>query len=232
MISIWKLTISTFRLDIPKFSKISLTIAVDRNVVIKLLNRGKSSAEILKRLYMNRSTIWKIVKKLQRDQKHSWPTRARKKMEYPLPSTYQKHEEKAATKPSPKLQPLAHRSWYEQIHHAPDVDGRSGRWSPSRCCIARSLRPIMWPWGTKNAGKSFRRWPTARCRTSCSRTRRNSTSSRWQTSKMTKFVLPRHPQRRGSSPDAKICSLSWFCFGRPSQRPGGSLCFLCPMESN
>ena len=56
--------------------------------------------------------------------------------------------------------------------------GTIWEWSLSRCCIARSLRAIMWQWGSKNAGKFSRRWPTARCRTSCSRTRRNSTSSR------------------------------------------------------
>ena len=49
------------------------------------------------------------------DLKYPWPTRARKKTECPLPSTPENHEEKAATKLSPKL--------YQQIHHAP---GRSG----------------------------------------------------------------------------------------------------------
>ena len=43
----------------------------------------------------------------------------------PLPSSTQKQREKGATKPSPKLQNLGHRSRYEQIHHAPDVEGRS-----------------------------------------------------------------------------------------------------------
>ena len=102
--------------------------------------------------------------------------------------------------------------------------------SPLRCCSARSLRPILCPWRPKNAEKSSRRWPTARCRTSFSRTRRNSTSSRWLASKITEFGLSRHPQRKGSSPDTKIRSLSWF--GRSWQRPGGPLCFLCPLEPN
>ena len=60
------------------------------------------------------------------DQKHLLPTRARKKTECPLPSTPQKHEGKAATKPSPKLQNLCYRSPCEQIHHAPGSEGRSG----------------------------------------------------------------------------------------------------------
>ena len=39
---------------------------VDRNVVIKLHKRGKSNVENAKRLDMNRSTVWKIVKKFQK----------------------------------------------------------------------------------------------------------------------------------------------------------------------
>ena len=46
---------------------------------------------------------------------------------------------------------------------------------------------------------------------------------------MTEFGLVRHPQREGS-PDAKIRSLSLF--GRLAQKPGGLVCFLCPLESN
>ena len=41
-------------------------------------------------------------------------------------STPQKHEGKAATIPSPKLQNFGHRSRCEQIHYAPCVEGRSG----------------------------------------------------------------------------------------------------------
>ena len=65
MIIIWKLTISTVRLGIPKFSKISFTNIADRNAVIKLSKSGKSNVEIAKLLDMNRSTVWKIVKKFQ-----------------------------------------------------------------------------------------------------------------------------------------------------------------------
>ena len=54
MITVLKLTISTFRLGIPKFPKISYTMAVDRNAVIKLHKSGKSNVEILKRLEVNR----------------------------------------------------------------------------------------------------------------------------------------------------------------------------------
>ena len=60
------------------------------------------------------------------DRKHPWPTRARKKTECLLTSTSQKHEGKAATKLSPKLQKLGHSNRCEQIHHAPDVEGQSG----------------------------------------------------------------------------------------------------------
>ena len=40
-------------------------MAVDRNMVIKLNKSGKSNVEIAKRLEMNRSTVWKIVKKFK-----------------------------------------------------------------------------------------------------------------------------------------------------------------------
>ena len=60
------------------------------------------------------------------DRKHTWPTGARKKTECPLTSNPQKHEGKAATKPSPKLQNLSHRSRCEQIRHVPGVERQSG----------------------------------------------------------------------------------------------------------
>ena len=50
MITIRKLAISTFRLGIPKFSKISFTMAVDQNAVIKLHKSRKSNVEIAKRI--------------------------------------------------------------------------------------------------------------------------------------------------------------------------------------
>ena len=40
-------------------------MAVDQNAVIKLHKSGKSNVEIAKRLHINRSTVWKIVKKFQ-----------------------------------------------------------------------------------------------------------------------------------------------------------------------
>ena len=38
-------------------------MAVDRNAASKLNESGKSNVEIAKRLDMNHSTVWKIVKK-------------------------------------------------------------------------------------------------------------------------------------------------------------------------
>ena len=65
MIPIWKLTVPTYRLGIPKFSKISFTMAVHRNAVIKLHKSRKSNVEIAKRQDINHSMVWKIVKKFQ-----------------------------------------------------------------------------------------------------------------------------------------------------------------------
>ena len=49
---------------IPKFSKISFTMAVGRNAVIKPHKSEKSKVEIVNLLELNRSTMWKIVYKL------------------------------------------------------------------------------------------------------------------------------------------------------------------------
>ena len=70
----------------------------------------------------------------------------------------------------------------------------------------------------RNAENSSR--PTARCRTSCSWTRRNLTSSRWQTSKMIEFGLPRYPQTDGSSPDANPQSVMvWAAITETGRSP-------------
>ena len=123
---IWKLTISSFWLGIPKFSKINFTIAVDRNAVIKLHKSKKSNVEIAKRLDMNYSTVWKIVKKFQEIGKPLDRPRRGRKQSVCSPSTPRKHKGKAATKPSPKLQNLGLRSRCKQIHYAPGVERRSG----------------------------------------------------------------------------------------------------------
>ena len=50
---------------IKKFSKIIISMFIDRNIVIKLHKSGESNSEIAKRLKMNRTTVWKIIKKFQ-----------------------------------------------------------------------------------------------------------------------------------------------------------------------
>ena len=40
-------------------------MSIDRNIVIKLHKSGVSNSEIAKRLKMNRTTVWKIIKKFQ-----------------------------------------------------------------------------------------------------------------------------------------------------------------------
>ena len=42
-------------------------MAVDRNIVIKFHKQGESNSSIAKRLKMNRTTVWKIVKKFKED---------------------------------------------------------------------------------------------------------------------------------------------------------------------
>ena len=165
------------------------------------------------------------------DRKHCWPTRARKKTECPLPSTPRKHEGKAATKPSPKLQNLGHPSRCEQIYHAPGVEGQS---------VGEALQDAASPDGYGQSCDQAHEDPIMQG-THLGDGRRHAAEpcvhgqeEIWHPAggklKMTEFGFPRHPQKEGSSLDAKIRSLSWF--GWPSQRPGDSLCFLCPLESN
>ena len=40
-------------------------MSIDRNIVIKLHKSGESNSEIAKQLKMNRTTVWKIIKKFQ-----------------------------------------------------------------------------------------------------------------------------------------------------------------------
>ena len=113
----------------PRYTKILknyFTIAVNRNAVIKLHRSGKSNVEIAKRLDMNRSTVWKIVKKFQKTgNTFDQPGRKRKRS-VRSPQLPEKQEGNAATKPSPKLKNLGHRSRCEQIHHAPGIEGQAG----------------------------------------------------------------------------------------------------------
>ena len=41
-------------------------MSIDRNIMIKLHKSGESNSEIAKRLKMNRTTVWKIIKKFQK----------------------------------------------------------------------------------------------------------------------------------------------------------------------
>ena len=40
-------------------------MSIDRNIAIKLQKNGEGNSEIAKRLKMNRTTVWKIIKKFQ-----------------------------------------------------------------------------------------------------------------------------------------------------------------------
>ena len=102
MITICKLTISTFRLGIPNVSKFSFTVLVDRNAVIKLHKSEKVMLNCKTAGYEPFNGV-EDREEVPEDRKHPWSTRVRKKTECPLSSTLQKHEGKAATKPSSML---------------------------------------------------------------------------------------------------------------------------------
>ena len=144
MITIWKLTISTFRLGIPKFSKISFTIIVHRIAVSKLHKSGKSNVEIAKRLDMNCSTVWKIVKKFQETGNTlDWSGSGRKRS-VRSPHLLKNTREKLRRNSCRSCRTFATVACVSKsaMHQ---VLRTIWRLSPSRYCIARSLRPIMWP---------------------------------------------------------------------------------------
>ena len=98
-------------------------MAEDRNAGIKFHKRGKSNVKVTKQLYINRSTVWKVMKKFQ----ETGNTLDRPRRKKPrLLSAPQKHEGKAAMKFTPKQRNLSFRSRCEQTPHVPGVVGRSG----------------------------------------------------------------------------------------------------------
>ena len=131
---------------------------------------------------------------------------ARQKTECPLLSTPQKHEGKAATKRSCRtLATAADVSKFTM----PQVltDELVVKPFKMKTLLTRAYDQLCGHEGQKNAEKSYRRWPAARCRISCSRTRRNSTSSRWQTSIMTElgFLVIHRGKNRHQTPNSAVC---------------------------
>ena len=169
-------------------------MAVDTNAVVKLRKSGKSNVDIEKRLE------WTV-------QQCGWSWRSSRRSETPLTDQGAKesgvfaplNSSKTRGKSCDETLAEAAEPWPQQpVWATPPRTWCWGTilgWSPSRCLIARSLQTIMGPWGLKNARKSSRRWPMARCLTSCSRTKSNSSSCRWKTSKWSS--LGYHVIRRG-----------------------------------
>ena len=155
MITIWKLAISTFRLDIPKFLKIIFTVAVDQNAVIELYNSRKSNVEIAKRRDRNRSTVLKIVNKFQVTE-NTLDRLGREENGASALLNSSKTREKSVMKHSLKLQNLGHPSLSTQIHHAPGVEGRSGGEALQDVALSGAYGNHV-VWGLKNAGKASRR---------------------------------------------------------------------------
>ena len=90
-----------------KFSKIIIYMSIDHNIVIKLHKSGESNSEIAKRLKMNSTTVWKIIKKFQ-----EIGTTLVGKAEAKMDCLYQGE---AAMQLSSKLQELGCCSWCRQI---------------------------------------------------------------------------------------------------------------------
>ena len=66
-------------------------MSIDHNIVIKLHKSEESNSEIAKRLEMNRTTVWKIIKKVSGDWNYPRSGRPRPKTDCSYPSTDKKH---------------------------------------------------------------------------------------------------------------------------------------------
>ena len=143
--------------------------------MIKLHKRGKSNVEITRRLDMNRSMVWKIVKNSRRP-KTPLTDQGAQENGVSDPLNFSKIRRKSCDEPSLKLQNLGYRSRCEQMHQVLREDLGV---KPFKLLHRQELTANHMAMRTQNARKSSKRWLMARCRTSCSRTRRNSTSSRW-----------------------------------------------------
>ena len=152
-------------------------MAVDRNALIKLHKREKSNVEVAKRLDMNRSTVWKIVKKFQVIKNNlDRPGRGRKRS-VRLPQLLKNTREKLRQNFLRSSRTLATAAGVSKSTMHQVLRDDLGV-KPFKMLHRQDLTINHVATMVQNAVKSSRRWPTARCRTSCSRTRRNSTSSR------------------------------------------------------
>ena len=153
-------------------------MTVNQNLVIKLHKSGKSNVEIAKRLDMNRSTVWNIVKKFQETENTlDRPGRGRKRS-VRSPQLLKNTREKLRRNPRRSCRTLATAAGVSKsTMHQVWRDDQGVK--PFKMLHRQELTDNHVAMRAQNAGKSSRRWPTARCRTSCSQTRRNSTSSRW-----------------------------------------------------
>ena len=151
-------------------------MAIERNAVIKLHKSEKSNVEIAQRLAS--TTVWKIVKKLQETGTtldRPWRGRKRSVRSPQLLKNTREKPPRISRWSCRTLTTIASVSKYFMRQVLRD----DLRVKSFKMCITRSLRKIMWAWGSKNAEKFSRRGPTPRCRISCSRTKRYSISSRW-----------------------------------------------------
>ena len=131
---------------------------------------------------MNHSTVWKIVKKFQETGNiFDRPGRG-KKRSVRSPQLLKYTREKLRRNSCRSCRTLATvASVSKSTRHVYQVL-RGGLGMKPFNMLHRQLTDKPGAYGqkgTKDAGKSFSGWPTARCQISCSRTRKNATLSRW-----------------------------------------------------
>ena len=152
-------------------------MAVDRNAVIKLHKSKKNNVEIAKWLDINRSTEWKIVNKFQETGNTIDQPGCGRKRSVRYPHLLKNTRKELRRNPRRSCRSLATVAGVSKsIMHQGLRDNLGVK--PFKILHHQEVTVNHVAMRTQNAGKSFRRWPTAR-QTSCWRTRRNLTSSRW-----------------------------------------------------
>ena len=182
-------------------------MAVDRNAMIKLHKSLQSNDEIAKRLDMPRSTVWKTVKKIQETGNTLDLLGCGRKLSVRYPQLFKNTREKMRRNLRRSCRTLAAAAGViKSTRHQVLRDDLGVK--PFKMLHCQELRPIMWPWGSKNAGKSSRKWPTARCRPSCSRTTkkfRHPTGGKPAKWPSLDFLVIHRGKDRHQTPESAVC---------------------------
>ena len=176
---------------------------------------------------MNRSTVGKITKKFQEIRNTLDRPGRRRKRGSRSPQLLKNTREKLRRNPRRSCRTLTAAAGESKF----TIDrcwGTIWGWSPSRCCIAKSLRPIMWPWRPKNAEKSSRRWLTAEPHIHGREKKWHLAGGKPEKWPSLGLLVIHRGKDRLQTPKSAV----YHGLGPPVKETGRSLGYLCPLESH